>query len=428
MGENSKLTKEGIGYIICNCLSKVIDVFVSTFLVAYLLNIANGNILQVGLYYTFLYLGMIIFYTLCSMFLHKINKLIFYRTSLLLKCVFLVSIALLKENIVNYIIPISLFYGIVQSLYWSSYNVMMNEAISSKNIQKFYGYYNIFGYITNVVAPLVLGSVIEVGSFINTSIYAFGVCLLLFFSTFLLVSRKEERSKLDFKEFFNSMKENKKDYKMCYLSCFFNGIRNSTTTLITILIVLTFNSNLSLGSLSSTMAVISVLITLIFMKKYNLKRSKILWLCLGLVLIGVSGVLFDVNKVTVVVFNVLYTIAMIIPDSLYSQRRMGVVRVTKNHKFTLEHNVLAEGSLNVGRVISYSALIVGSFFNSINVYKVLLIVNLVAVTLYCLGAYFMEKRYYKILMKNDTLKHLKEVETDCENYYHYKDTLTKEII
>ena len=428
MGENSKLTKEGIGYIICNCLTKVIDVFVSTFLVAYLLNITGGNILQVGLYYTFLYLGMLFFYSLSSFFLHKVNKLIFYRTSLVLKCMFLIGIALLKESIADYIVPVALFYSVVQGLYWSSYNIMMNEAISSKNIQKFYGYYNIFAYITNVVAPIALGSVIEVGSFIKTAVYAVIICLLLFFTTFLLVSRKEQRSKLDFKEFFSSIKKSKKDYLMCYFSCFCNGLRNATATVITIMIVMTFNSNLSLGSLSSIMALISVLITLVFMKKYNLKRAKILWACLGLVIIGITGILLKVNKTTVVLFNVLYTIAMIIPDSLYGQRRMGVVRVTKKHEFALEHNVLAEGSLNTGRVISFSSLIVASFFDSLNVYKILLLVNLIAIALYCIGTYLMEKRYNKILSKNDTLRHLKEVENDCENYYHYKDTLTKEII
>ena len=119
---------------------------------------------------------------------------------------------------------------------------------------------------------------------------------------------------------------------------------------------------------------------------------------------------------------------MIIPDSLYAQRRMGVVRVTKKHEFALEHNVLAEGSLNLGRVISFSTLIVASFLNSLDVYKILLLVNLVAITLYCIGTYLMERRYNKILSKNDTLRHLKEVEQDCANYYHYKDTLTKEII
>lgn len=428
MGENSKLTKEGIGYVICNCLSKVIDLFVSTFLVAYLLNVSNGNILQIGLYYVFLYTGMIIFYTLFSSFLHKINKLVFYRISILLKCVFLILIAILKADIIHYIIPIAIFYSLVMSLYWSSYNIMMNEAISSKNIHKFYGVYNIGAYITNVIAPIVLGSVIDAGSFITTSIYAFIVCLLLFFATFMLVSRKEERNKLDFKEFFETIKNNKKDYKMCYLDCFANGLRNSTTTIITIMIVLTFKSNLSLGSLSSIMAFIAICVTLVFMKKYSLKKAKIVIFCLGLCLIGVTPILFSVNKVTVVIFNVIYTIAMIIPDSLYSQRRMGVVRVTKNHKFALEHNVLSEGSLNIGRVISYTSLIVASFFNSMSVYKVLLLVNLIAITIYCLAAYYLEKRYYKIIMKNDTLDHLKEVERDCENYYHYKDTLTKEII
>ena len=166
-----KLNREHIGFILCNCLSKIIDLFVSTFLVAYLLNLSNGNFFRVSLYYVFVYLGMLIFYTLASKFLHKINKLVFYRSAIVLRCIFLISIALLKENIVDYIIPIAIFYSIEASLYWASYNAMMSEAISSKNMQKFYGTYSIYGYIISILAPLALGGIIDAGSFVKTSIH-----------------------------------------------------------------------------------------------------------------------------------------------------------------------------------------------------------------------------------------------------------------
>ena len=107
---------------------------------------------------------------------------------------------------------------------------------------------------------------------------------------------------------------------------------------------------------------------------------------------------------------------------------MGLVRITGNHKFSLEHNVLSEVSLNIGRIISFSSLIIASFFRTTNVYKVLLIINIVTISVYCIGIYFLEKKYAYIISKNDTIKHLKEVEYDCVNYYSYKDKLTKEII
>ena len=51
MASSNKLSREGIGFILCNCLSKIVDLFVSTFLVAYLLNLSNGNFFQVSLFY-----------------------------------------------------------------------------------------------------------------------------------------------------------------------------------------------------------------------------------------------------------------------------------------------------------------------------------------------------------------------------------------
>lgn len=427
MGRDGKLTKESIGYILCNCLMKIIDLFVSTFLVAYLLTISNGNMYNVAMYYIMHYIGLGIFYSLFSYFLHKGNKVHFYRCGILIKCIFLILISLLQENIANYVIPLALFYGLSSGLYWSSYNVMMNEAISSKSIQKFYGIYNIWGYIISIVAPLVLGSIIDAGSFVKTAVYAFIVCLLLFFATFLLVSRKEEGDKLDFKGFIKDIKDNKqgKTFLECYLMTFVNGLRTSTSTLITIMIVLTFNSNVSLGSLSSIMSIVAILITFVFMKKYDSKKSKIIFLCLFLCLIGVGGIIFEINKPTIVAFNVLYTIAMIVPDNINSQKRMGIIRITRKLKYALEHNVLAEVSLNIGRVISYIVLLIASFSSSVNVYKILLIINLACICLYCLVVYKLEKKYSGIIFRNDLIEHLREVEDDCENYYHYKGELKK---
>ena len=429
MGKDGKLTKEAMGYIICNCLMKIIELFVSTFLVAYLLTISNGNMFNVALYYIMYYIGIGVFYSLFSFFLHKGNKVYFYRIGILLKGIFLIMISFLKENIVNYLIPVSLFYGLAGGVYWSCYNVMKNEAISSKNIQRFYGIFNIWGYIINIAAPIILGSIIEVGSFITTSIYAFIVCLLLFFASFLLVSRKEDGDKLNFKGFVNDIKKDKQEkvFLECYLMSFFNGLRSSTSTLITIMIVLTFNSNISLGSLSSIMSIVSIFITFIFMKKYNFKKVKIIYLCILLCFIGIGGLIVDINKPLIVLFNVLYTIAMIVPDNINSQKRSGMIRITKKLKYALEHNVVAEIFLNIGRIISYIVLLVASFNNSLNVYKILLAINLICICLYCLIIYKVEKKYSGIVFKNDIARHLKEVEDDCENYSYYKGELEKEL-
>ena len=354
----------------------------------------------------------------------------FYRFSILLKCAFLISISLLKENVVNYVIPIALFYGMSSGVYWSSYNVMMNEAISSKSIQKFYGIYNICSYIVSIVAPIALGSVIDAGSFVETAIYAFVVCLLLFFSTFLLVSRKEEGDKLNFKGLIKDVKESKqgKAFLECYFMMFVNGLRTSTGTLITIMIVLTFNSNMSLGSLSSIMSIVAILVTFAFMKKYDSKKSKIVLLCMSLCFMGVGATIFKISKPTIILFNILYTIAMIVPDNINSQKRMGLIRVTGKLKYALEHNVLAEVFLNIGRIFSYIFLVVASYNSSFVVYKFLLIVNLVCICTYCFVVYKLENKYSGIVFKNDLFEHLREVEHDCENYYHYKGEIKKEML
>ncbi len=428
MEKDGKLKKEAVGYIVCNCLMKIIELFVSTFLVAYILTVSNGNIFNVALYYIVLYIGLGVFYSIFSCFLHKGNKLYFYRLSIFLKYIFLIVIALLKDKITDYIVIVALLYGLTSGIYWSSYNVMMNEAISSKSMQKFYGIYNIWGYIVSIVAPIALGSIIDAGSFIQTVVYACIICAILFFCTFLLINRKEEEKKLCIKGLIRDIKKNKQEkaFIECYLMSFANGLRASTGTLITILIVLTFNSNVSLGSLSSIMSIVAIVTTFLFMKGYSSKYSKIIFLCLGLCVVGIGTLFLEISKTTIVIFNILYTVAMIVPDNINSQKRMGIIRITGKIKYAVEHNIIAEVFLNIGRVISYIALLIASFSNSLNVYNILLVINLVCICLYCIVIYIIEKKYSSIILKNDLLKHLKEVENDCENYYHYKGEIKKD--
>ena len=144
--------------------------------------------------------------------------------------------------------------------------------------------------------------------------------------------------------------------------------------------------------------------------------------------IGIVGVLFSISKPTIILFNVLFTIAMIVPDNINSQKRMGLIRITGKLKYALEHNVLAEVSLNIGRVISYVILLIASFSNSLNVYKVLLVINLMCICLYCFVIYKIERKYSGIVFKNDIMEHLREVEDDCPNYYHYKGEIKKELL
>jgi hypothetical protein len=145
-------------------------------------------------------------------------------------------------------------------------------------------------------------------------------------------------------------------------------------------------------------------------------------------LIGVGGVLFDISKPTIIIFNIFYTIAMIVPDNINSQKRMGLIRITGKLKYALEHNVLAEVCLNIGRIVSYAVLLIASFSSSVNIYKLLLTINLGCICLYCIVVYKVEKKYAGIILKNDIMKHLREVEDDCSNYYHYKGEIQKEIL
>jgi hypothetical protein len=425
---NERLSGENKGYILCKCFTRVIDLFVSTFLVAYFLKITSGNIFQISMYYALLYVAQTISYFLISLLFPKIDKLVFYRLSIILQCVFLMMIALLKENIVNYIAPIALFYGFSGGMYWSSFNLLVNQGVSSKNMQRFYGIYHMSANITSIVAPIILGYIIDVDSFVQTSIYAFIIGLILFACTFLIVSRKEKHTHLDIKGYFKTVKESeyKKDFMMINLISLTNGLRVTMATLVTILTIRSFGTNLSLGSITSITSILSIFVTYLVMKKYSYKKRNVILGCLSIIAFSVIMLLLDINRLTVIMINIVYTLATIPMNNLFCQRRMSTIRITKHLDYSLEYNLIAEILLNSGRAIAYFSLMIASLANTTNIYKTLLIVNLICIILFSITIYVYEIRYQKIAYKKDTIDHLKNIEKDIQNSTYYHEMIAKQ--
>ena len=52
-----------------------------------------------------------------------------YRTEIVMYCIYILSVALLKEKIVDYYIYLGAYYGIVQGFFWSAGHVLTNEYI-----------------------------------------------------------------------------------------------------------------------------------------------------------------------------------------------------------------------------------------------------------------------------------------------------------
>ena len=173
--KKSKICKSAKLLMSSDLIYTLTSLFVKTFLVAYFLKVTNDSIIQISIYY-------IIMYTLSGIGKILIGKVVKsnpqYRTKVLsmgivLRAVFILFIVILKENIATYFPIVAILYGISEVFYWTSHEVLYIDVTTNENRKDYMSIKTILGKIINIIAPVILGSSIELYSFTKIAIYIF---------------------------------------------------------------------------------------------------------------------------------------------------------------------------------------------------------------------------------------------------------------
>lgn len=387
----------------------MITIYMNTFLVAYLLNVSSGNFFNVSFYYVVSYLVMILGYTLFSFLVCKVNKVFLVRIAIFLQSIILGVMAFLQSRIVDYLIPIAIIYNISNALYWSSLNSLANELIRGKALQNYNTYNSVVGSLTSIIVPIIFGSIIDKSSLFIISIFATIVGVLQIISTYFLSKPPITHTKLDFKGYYNDCYNtgHKSCYRLLFLGYITYGCRDAISVLITMLIVLTFQTNTSLGAINSLISCLTIIVLLISNKKFNSKNSNIYLYVGAITIISMLTLIININKLAIIFFNICFSSLLAIPNRSFAIKRSGLIRAVDKKQYIVEHQAITELFLNIGRVVFYSILLLASFTTKIWVYQSLVAVGMGFISLYSVFTYLLEKEYDKILIEREFKKQSK---------------------
>ncbi len=372
MGNKSKVFDlSAVSIIACDCLQAVICIFVDLFLISKILNnpgtTVSDNIITIGLFYIIYYVVLTACYTFTGFGLKKINKSIFVSIGSIILTVVIVLVNVFQDNVVNYMPLLASIYGLGFGFFSGGFNGLTAETISSKHQVKFFAVKRIMFQATYIIFPVTLGVIADL-NFAIVSAILLAVCAVLIVFSFLIRPKKSYKETFNLHSFSKYMWENKKQTKplwLVYLSNFFRGASyDCFTTLITILVMRSFDSNTSLGMFQSIFTACSLITMVFYLKFYRKKRSKGFILpTIILVSCAIVAILCATNKVTIIIFYAVYAILNVILMSVSDSRRAGVVRVLSLHSHILESNAFSEFCLGSGRILGSIFLVLAGVFD-----------------------------------------------------------------
>lgn len=331
----------------------------------------------------FIFIGLT-FYIL-GRFVKSGKSLLIFRSGIVLYLFYVLLVSLLKEKIVDYYLCLGSFYGFIQGLFWVSGHTLINR-YAGNDSKNFVSIRSMISKTLKILFPIVFGVSIELTSFSYIARIVVVISFIQFCFSLLIkdteVSKNKQYSLKEYLQYLMKLKD-KKINNVFKLVCLDGIVSYLLETIVTILIVMNFKTSISLGFLTTIFSVFSIISIFIFNNRMK-NRKLIFKICSVFIIIGVCALLFDINKISVIIYNLCNSIFLVLLVNNCEHIRYNSICNNKiiMEDYMEEHQVYVEVLLNITRVLAYVVLFVASLFNNMVVFKILLILITIAIIIY----------------------------------------------
>lgn len=388
--------KASIGLYVCNTINTINELFLSTFLIAYIYSFSTDvfdYVFKAAYYEMVTYFIMFISYYFSSKIVNKTNRISVYRFSIFIWAAFVVFAIFYGEQIAQMIWLAGILCGLAKGVYWSSFNVLKQEMIGKRTMNNFSTFSMILQKTVSVVFPITLGALIDVTSYSNAAFVVLAFCLVQIIVSFMVRSKLPTNSDFNLKAYFKRLKEDNplnKRLKFLYRASFIYGMNNAVASLINIYIMVMFGSNTSLGTITSFIA-ISVILMTFFVGKFSKEGKRTPLYVYAAIISLLSLVLYFIlpSKWTLILLNFILSISAVVFKLIFDMYRNKYLKEYGRYDDIAEHQGVIESILQFSRVVSYGIIMLVSLTHSMTMvsiafalFSILYISNLIIIMIF----------------------------------------------
>ena len=365
--------------IAIDAMKKIMVLFLGPFLTAYFIKISQESIVDLSIYYIFSYILLAVGSFIVASIIKNKFRIGMFRIGVILNFFYILTIIILKENIVNHLVLISVLYGISSSVYWFPYNLFVINKIENNYRTEYTVKSKIVSSIIGVLCPVLLGSIITATNYELTAIIILFISLGQILLSFLLTPEQENiLHKFNLKNTWNKLKNNEQIKKISIVE-FFIGMNVSDGALeilMTILIFNSFKTNLNLGIITSITTILSMIFVHLYGKIYKNKDDKTVIIISSILpVLSVFLLLILKNNITVIIYNVCY---VIFTSILTLTRAIRLFNLSDSYivdsSNQCEFFAIREGILNCGRIVGYLMLLFAGISGSLLVLNIVMVI------------------------------------------------------
>lgn len=375
--------------IIMDAIKKIMTIFLGPFLTAYFISTSTNSILNIAIYYIFTYATMALSTLVVAALAEKRNRIKIFRIGIILNFIYILIIILLKEKIINYLPIISILYGISASCYYFPYNLFIINKVKNTERTNYMVKLFITISVVCILFPIIFGSIITITNYILTAVIVLFISFIqIILSFFITDNHNGDLEEYNLKKAWLELKKNKQVIN-CLAGEFFIGMNICNGALETVMVILILNSfktNINLGIITSIATLLSILVVKIYGLIYN-KRDDKKVIIISSIIPVISLIIFLILKTntTVIIYKFSY---IIFAEILSLVRKIKIFNLSNskivNKSNQCEFNAIREVTLNVGRVTGYTLLLLAGLTQSavvLNIITIILTLSLLVMSI-----------------------------------------------
>lgn len=319
----------------------------------------SNNFVVIALYNLMHYIFVPIAFIAGGWLSKKKNGVWSLRLGIIFFIIFFGLTLYIKNNILSFIYPLGILFGIASGFYWLAYQVLSFDCTTEGNRDTFNGFNGCVGGGANALAPLLGGYIIQKAG--NTTGYTIVfACSLILFVILILVSlllkTKHYVDKLDIGHIWGSRHSDWAKFRKAIATW---GLRDVVIGfLIVTLIFKSTGSELSVGKLSLLASIISSLAHLTQQKLIKPKlRLLSMYVGVTFMLFSILGLAWHIGYTTLltyIIMDAIFAPFFLIPMSSAS---FNVISEYHEENLRIEYVINKEIVLNLGRIVSTLVLI-----------------------------------------------------------------------
>lgn len=362
--------------IVINVSYGILDIFLSSFLISYIMQSFSNQIIGVAIFYIFWSLMVWIGFVTAGDFTKRRNKMNVFRVSIILRIVACVILGLCDLNM-SIVIMVASIMGLADGAMNLPWHNIISEKLSKSQLIKYTGYRQSVSYLVKVTLPVILGALLTASSYSIMVWMVIPFSILSFIVSFAVHSASSSNEPVALRKYARQCRKCKFTRRLL-LTEFLRGLSFDRISIITtMLIVYYMHTDFALGwikSLQSLCVIMAAAVMGRFLTPAWMPRL-ISYTTVGIVLASLIFLFVPTTPVLIA-----YLLIYIVAEKIFFQLlEMNVTNASNYNRLNrcnkIEYFVVRESALCTGRILNQLVLLaIGLLGGGVNQIIIMLII------------------------------------------------------